>query len=127
MSKEKQQIEEMAKELCGMNIACKDCKLDKLCLARNSADILYNAGYHKQEWISVEERLPEPYERCLVAAKVGDRMVVDLGERTWVHDYRKNESYYEWIITNDWDEGEGCEITHWMPLPETPKMKGGAE
>ena len=47
MSREKQ-IEEMAKELCGMNIACKDCRLDKTCLARNSADILYNAGYRKQ-------------------------------------------------------------------------------
>ena len=47
MSREKQ-IEETAKELCGMNVACKDCRLDKLCLARNSADILYNAGYRKQ-------------------------------------------------------------------------------
>lgn len=37
---------------------------------------------------------------------------------------------YEWGTTNDWDEGEVCEITHWMPLPEPPsvsKMKGGAE
>jgi DNA-directed RNA polymerase subunit RPC12/RpoP len=56
----KEQIEEMAKELCGMNIACKDCRLDKLCLARNSADILYNAGYRKQiegewKWISDDD------------------------------------------------------------------------
>ena len=86
------------------------------------------AGYTKQsEWISVEERLPEPNVSCLVAAKVGDRMVVDIGEYVPCIDCRTLEHYYEWMITNDWDEGEGCEITHWMPLPEAPKMKGGAE
>ena len=46
MSREKH-IEQMAHELCGMDIACKDCRLDKTCLARNSADIIYNAGYRK--------------------------------------------------------------------------------
>ena len=49
----REQIEEMAHELCGMNSSCEVCRLDKLCLARNSADILYNAGYRKQsegEW-----------------------------------------------------------------------------
>lgn len=79
------------------------------------------------EWISVDERLPEPSVECLVTAKVGNRMVVDLGERVLCFDYRTMEHHYEWAITNDWDEGEGCEITHWMPLPEAPKMKGGAE
>ena len=62
MSREKQ-IEEMARELCGMNIACKDCRLDKLCLARNSADILYNAVYRKQSENVIE--LP---------CKIGDRI-----------------------------------------------------
>ena len=75
----------------------------------------------QSEWISVEERLPEPNVNCLVAAKVGNRMVVDLGSREWCFDYRTMEQSYVWSIMNDWDEGEGCEITHWMPLPEPPK------
>jgi hypothetical protein len=127
MSKEKQ-IEEMAKIFCGMKNGCDGCMWDKAhCNERNYAEEIYNAGYRKQEWISVDERLPEPNEHCLVAAKVGERMVVDLGERVWCFDYRTMEHSYAWSIMNDWDEGEGCEITHWMPLPEPPKMKGGAE
>jgi hypothetical protein len=44
-----------------------------------------------------------------------------MGKRILCWDYRTGEHYCEWMITNDWDEGEGCEITHWMPLPEPPK------
>lgn len=53
MSREKQ-IEEMAKVLCGMSRECAKCKLNGKCLARNSADVLYTAGYRKQiegEWL----------------------------------------------------------------------------
>lgn len=78
----------------------------------------------RAEWISVEERLPEPNEECLVSARVGDRVVIDLGEIVRYYDGRTNKYGYTWMITNDWDEGEGCEITHWMPLPEPPQMKG---
>lgn len=125
MSKEKQ-IKEMAEVMCH---SCEgecfrnedgfaDCEACEACL-------LYDAGYRKQEWISVDERLPEPYEHCLVAAKAGDRMVIDLGHRVKCFDTRTCEHYFEWLITTDWDECES--ITHWMPLPEPPMMKGGAE
>lgn len=43
---DEKQIEEMAKVLCKMK-GCKECKLVGKCLAYNSADILYNAGYRK--------------------------------------------------------------------------------
>lgn len=69
------------------------------------------------EWISVEERLPEPNEECLVSERVGDRVVIDLGELVQYCDGR----IFGWMTTNDWNEGEGCKITHWMPLPEPPK------
>ena len=81
----------------------------------------------QSEWISVDERLPEPNEKCLIAAKWGDRVVIDLGELVPSFDIITKEESYDWLITYDWDEGEGFEITHWMPLPEAPKMKGGAE
>ena len=76
------------------------------------------AGYRKQEWISVDERLPEENGRYLVCVVIrhlafGDlTMVVIMG-------YNK---------TNGFDVVSGEEtVTHWMPLPELPKMKGGAE
>lgn len=78
----------------------------------------------RAEWISVEERLPEPNEECIVAAKVGNRMVTDSAMRVHCYNLRTQETTYAWEITHDWDEGEGCEITHWMPLPQPPKMKG---
>ena len=134
MSREKQ-IEEIFNDMieaenrfhehCLSNV-CHDCEYygDGECDNHIKAEFLYNAGYRKQEWIRVDERLPEPSVECLVTAKVGNRMVVDLGERVLCFDYRTKEHNYEWSMTNDWDEGEGCEITHWMPLPEAPKMKG---
>ena len=123
----KEQIEEMAKcctyhhngECCAdtANI----CACDLMCEMFGVFANLENAGYRKQsEWISVDERLPEPNEHCLVAVKVGERMVVDFGELVLSFDYRTMERSYAWSIMDDWDEGDGCEITHWMPLPVPP-------
>jgi hypothetical protein len=93
--------------------------------ATHLANVILAYGYHKQsKWISVEERLPEPNVGCIVAAKVGNRMVTDFAERVAYYNLRTQETTYAWEIMHDWDEGEGCEITHWMPLPEAPKMKG---
>lgn len=140
MSGEKQ-IEDMVKDLCEIHCKGFKCEVcDMACEYRMLAEALYNIGYRKQsekylvkengdiiplskqsEWISVEERLPEPNEECLVSARVGDRVVIDLGEIVQYWNGRTNEYGFMWMITNDWDEGEGCEITHWMPLPEPPK------
>jgi hypothetical protein len=88
------------------------------------AAVLYNAGYRKQsEWISVEDRLPEVYDPCLVAIRVDEGVKIDLGERIKCYNACKMEHYEEWCLTTT-DYGE---ITHWMPLPEAPKMKGGEE
>lgn len=48
------QIEEMAKVLCGITKPCKDCRLNSQCLAYNSADVLYNAGYRKASEVARE-------------------------------------------------------------------------
>lgn len=50
---QKKQIEEMAKELCGMDRECKDCNMDSICISQNCASIFYKLGYRKQsegEW-----------------------------------------------------------------------------
>lgn len=76
------------------------------------ADAIIKAGYMKQsEWISVEDRLPEMYEDVLC--------------------YADGHSFYVDFICSDgkWcdDESYTNRVTHWMPLPEPPKMKGGVE
>ena len=105
MSREKQ-IEEMA---------CITAKTDATCRASSIALALYNAGYRKQEWISVDERLPENQQMVLTIDTEGE-MQVCFYETEWegiFHMYHGLVKIYN--------------ITHWMPLPEAPKMKGGAE
>jgi hypothetical protein len=66
------------------------------------------------EWISVEDRLPEIYDRVLI-------------NYTYEGGYNKTicakyiGGKYGWVIEDD-KEGM-CKITHWMPLPEPPTEK----
>ena len=119
MNREKQ-IEEMAKDLCNSTM----CDLDTYNSCRRPrgncsrcqrvAEDLYNIDYRKQEWTSVDERLPESSDiECL--------LYLDNGQITigWYH-----------VSAGAFVEGGIAVInivTHWMPLPEAPKMKGGAE
>ena len=123
MSKEKQ-IEEMANEINEMdepnahyytkNMVMREAFADCFTIAKH----LYNAGYRKQsEWISVEERLPKVDTDVLVITANGSFKV---GRCNIYH----NGTLVLWM-TND-GLGERA-ITHWMPLPEAPKMKGGEE
>ena len=105
MSKEKQ-IEEITNELIFTS------NYGNLALI---AKHLYEKGYRKQhikqsEWISVDERLPDKGTWCLV--NIINHFGLDFV--TFTH-YTKG---YGWAIPD---------VTHWMPLPEAPKMKGGAE
>lgn len=68
---------------------------------------LCKAGYRKQSaWISVDERLPPKYETVLVFCD-GDM---------------KTDFICSWGVFYELDN---IKATHWMPLPEAPKMKGG--
>ena len=114
MSNEKKQIEEMANELFEKSpIACL-WRSD----AEKLAEHLYNAGYRKQEWISVDERLPEESGRYLACVNVSHLAFTSLTIIA-VMEYGKNHGFYLY--------SEDEPVTHWMPLPEAPKMKGGAE
>ena len=80
------------------------------------AEELYEEGYRKQSgWISVDERLPEDGEIVLTVDSEGEREVC----------------FYEEELKGIFQQCAGLvkifNITHWMPLPEAPKMKGGAE
>lgn len=88
-------------------------KCDDEAMYASIAYELYNADYHKQEWISVEDRLPEKEGVYLVHTTYN---IIE----TEVFYISKHDDISYW-----WDL-DGM-VTHWMPLPEPPKMKGGAE
>jgi hypothetical protein len=80
-------------------------------------------------WISVDERLPDDYYDYLVVVKHKYEY-----EDEWEYDVdvggpALDAGYIDhfWKTYHDWEVGEECHITHWMPLPEPPMMKGGAE
>ena len=65
-----------------------------------------------QEWISVEDRLPEEKVDCIVHYK---------------HAYCNNDGY--WAIGFCFYDGEkfqfdqAYKVTHWMPLPDAPEVE----
>ena len=84
-----------------------------------TAQKLIAKGWSKQsegEWISVKDRLPEKDGRYLVWVVTPNRGCVEGVQMRW---FRNCDIYYNYMWKNHY--------THWMPLPEPPKMKGGAE
>lgn len=79
----------------------------------------------QSEWISFEEKRPEGNMNVLAAVRVGDRVRVTICK--YIADFEAfAPARYESWMTNS-DSVDGCKVTHWMPLPEPPKMKEGAE
>ena len=75
-----------------------------------AADELSRKQFNSSEWISVEERLPDEQGHFLTVDETGYMMVC-----MWT----KQFGWFSHIC-------KANKITHWMPLPEPPKMKGGA-
>lgn len=78
------------------------------------------------KWISVEERMPEMGDVCLIAFKMKYpfekewEQKVDIALREYDGKGYLNGMWNTWI---DWDEGQEFQITHWMPLPKPPAME----
>ena len=71
------------------------------------AEDLYNAGYRKQEWVSVKDKLPEKEEIVLCCLGLVQNVYTYKGDNIWEDSY----GYYQ----------KDEPITHWMPLLEPPK------
>ncbi len=78
------------------------------------------------EWISVKDRLPEPYEYCLVFAKRGVNE-----EPSTISIARQYKGIWEMLNYSNESNAVACgdltwfmredEITHWMPFPKPPE------
>ena len=67
----------------------------------------------ERRWVPVGERLPEKYQRVIVAFTPDSRGVVEVCEA--VHDFG-----------SDFETDAGCyECSHWMPLPPGPEVPNG--
>ena len=135
MEREKQIIEEMAKTILKGELDRNRGDLDitefsidlivKVGMQRVAgATALYNAGYRKErqgEWISVEDRLPETEGDYLVWNKeqrrIEKRFFYRLPPHYPVESHPEIREYFG-------DISNYKKITHWMPLPTPPKMKG---
>jgi hypothetical protein len=76
-------------------------------------------GAHAAQWISVDERLPEP-ETDVLIIRMGQIRVgaIFIEHESWEEGGR--EIHY-WDDSNDDGQGwDWCEVTHWMPLPPAP-------
>ena len=69
------------------------------CRARSTADLLIAHGVTVQEWISVDDRLPDPPDRAICLDEDGNMMLGTYTEWGWVF-----PCYF-------------AHPTHWMPLP----------
>ena len=106
------QIEEIARDLCESynddgTCYCdgKPCNLE--CENFTDAQYIYEKGYRKQEWISVDERLPEDGVWVLGYSAKSRRGGLCNCLKSYVREF-----------------GNYDDTTHWLPLPEFPKTKG---
>jgi hypothetical protein len=119
----KEQIKEIAKVLCEKYDTehCKVCDHHGRCMVRLEAEWIYEAGYRKQSaWISVDDRMPTECENVLCFEK-GKVYVAFLENAEY------SAVWWDWVDYDRDDTWTERTPTHWMPLPQPPKMKGGAE
>ena len=74
------------------------------------ADCLLANGVTVQEWISVKDRLPEPWKQVLIYSR---------------HDFCESAVYIgipgKWRVTWNHEMLDADSVTHWMPIPQLPK------
>ena len=106
---EKKQIDGMARLMCKFYADDPNCRRCPNCWVRDVAKVLYEAGYRKQEWISVKDALPEDEQTVLTIDTEREMQVC----------------FYETAQKGVFQLFHGLvsvyNITHWMPLPQPPK------
>lgn len=120
------EIIELANIIAERSCDSKDCapciRMGRRCNDYLKAERAIKAGYHKQNnWISVEERLPDETKDYLVVLNGEDidiRLFNSKNEPYQTYSSMMNKFLFlderrDWHVTD--------KVTHWMPLPEPPK------
>lgn len=114
-----------SEELDGKEICCGDAlklsaadTLEKLLdrCARYAEEIA--VLQERQRWIPVTERLPEITGLVLVIVSGKPRKNVELIDALELGEYADDG----WCLES-WPEWTDANVTHWMPLPETPEVE----
>lgn len=96
-------------------LGCESCPADKMkgdCVQQLMVDRLIAHGVTVQEWISVNDRLPE-YDQVVLCYKD------DRGVRIGKH---MPATYADGVVAfKDLARDYAFGATHWMPLPKPPK------
>ena len=74
------------------------------------SDYLVKNGVTVQEWVSVDDELPEDDSDVLAYLRIGEE------SRICPANYAKG-MWFDWIFNTPVTES----ITHWMPIPQPPK------
>lgn len=72
-------------------------------------------------WISVKDRLPEPFESVLILVSI-----VDAPTYVTIGGYDRQEKIWQSFTSADTQLCDGEFVTHWKPLPAPPD-EGGAQ
>lgn len=84
------------------------CKMFDVAL--DAAEAIQQLKAQQPCWISVKERLPKDGQKVIAAFRDGGGVIVDQAR------YSNGEfDFADWAYV--WDEN----ITHWMPLPDSPR------
>jgi hypothetical protein len=79
---------------------------------------------NNNNWIDVNDRLPENDDEVLVWPHPNDEAGVITAQ---YNPWEGGKDYKKWMYSqyeSNWgDEYFGTKVTHWQPLPETPKQK----
>ena len=115
MDVRKKLVELLGADICKYNY-CEDCECfenEEECLATikySMDDHLIANGVTVQEWISVDDRLPEDDSDALAYLQIGEEC------RIYPANYAKGV-WFDCIFKSTVTES----TTHWMPLPCPPK------
>ena len=85
-----------------------------------AANYLIAHGVTVQEWISVEDRLPE--EDGVYLVFIGRHQYIDMCWFATDGEYKLGGRKYAWYFYNsEFGNVPVDSVSHWMPLPQTPK------
>ena len=79
----------------------------------NLADFMISNGVTVQEWISVDDELPEPFVPVL--ACIPSEEPLPTVHESYIADHGA------WVCILTAERYKTGEVTHWMPIPQPPK------